>query len=258
MVVFISCTNNNQQKKDSVNDNAIPILNFDTISFMGIGIGSRVDSLMQILEKNKDVTFESDNYYPEAFVYPDYDNLDDREKLIFTDFDLGKYEGCFYTNIYAKPHGESRTLPVKVYVYSRDNKVVRLICTADYSKDISWTDFVDLYDKKYGSVVNPIRSYKDFVFEQKANLDEHKTLYFWGVMYKFKKNKRIFLVEYDPTKLNPSKICKDVFIVYEDATDYYNYLKDMKAKKKKIRANKLKQQKDYENNVNEKIKEQDI
>lgn len=254
MLVLASCG-----KKEPSTPSESELLEDVDLSFMGIHIGESVDSALSTLSSNENISFKSTNpSFSDDYIYPDFENIRKVQisygMLKENNFDYGQLESIFYTNIATKSFGKHKDIPVKVSLYSKEGRVARIICCCDISVS-TWTDFAEIYSDRYANS-HAFRSYSDLLKEKDADLDHPHRCCYWGVFYKFKHGKRITLAEYKND--NSDFPIKGVWIVYEDATDYYDFLKFQKDKIKKAKDRKTKANQEKNLKIKARIENQDI
>lgn len=244
---LFSCGN----KTKEVADSQKPSIINEEISFMNIRIGMPVDSAIAYITSCEDFTDKADpkgkygefiNYYPDYQTVRYEQNGIDRQlgvEMFGEDnnqCDYGERLGSFFTHIQTK----KTEIPIYTRVYSKNNKIVRLMSVTE---DKYWLDLLALYENKYGESIIFL-SRADFVLENCTSSKSDAR--FRGGIYKFKNDKRICLINIQEDYFH------SVLIVYEDASDYYDFLKRNKEfvdnqkkeaiKKESRRINKLKTQ----------------
>lgn len=232
LFILFSC--NSSQKNTEV-DNFPDV----ELSFMDIKIGEKSDSVIiklndsqkypSIIDQEWEDNFEhivfNFFYYPSYLTISSYcvplADYDINEPL----FDEGKELAVF--NTYVQTHNNA--LPAEVKVLAKNNHVNRIVVTLPYSND-AFNDLYTLYAEKYGVENFLFESDAEFVlqeYDSSVRIPKDNDGYIW----KFKNNKRICLIERPCITLDPREQwhSQGIWIVYEDATDYYEYLENNKT-----------------------------
>lgn len=248
-ILFLCCmscaTKPTSEHSESQNEESKEIKG--PISFANVEIGVPVDSAIEILNSNKNIisldkaeyeyTMYEEKFEYREFIYPDYLDIIDTD--LFCELDLKYPEICAekfnmgekFFESYTTIHTNKTNIPAKVSLYSKNNVVCRIVLSIPFDEE--WfLALENLYSSKYGKESFAFEGDTDFYYLKSGNKSSYGDSE--GYIWKSGNNQRIILSKksmetdsyFDESMIKASESLRRINIIYEDATDYFNFCKN--------------------------------